>query len=380
MSRTLLLHIGSHKTGTTSIQHWLQDNQKILAQNNYSFIYAPPHPDIHGYLIPIEDNKIIPHGLKFIGAKNFLKQVNKSKNSNIIASSENLSFFFQHSAIKDLRSELIHHFDEIRVIAYLRRQDLHAVSHYQEGSKIHRDFERQLFGKAPSALPKYREELDLYLDYNTRIGMWLDIFGRENVIVRSFQRDKLFKGDVILDFLDTCGIPTDNIILPKIKNPSSGFASTLVGHTLKLNMIPNDVQMVIYSDLQKYEEKLLPSSLEAKSFYANYRDSNQKLEATLGFPETDTLFSNDFSDYPTEETNYWTNHNVMDVVGVVASHIAKDSKVLSADRLRDAAVMAERNGNGQLALKLMLAAAEMRPNGPIIQKKLKELEALYGST
>ena len=37
MTRTLFLHIGSHKTGTTSIQNFLAHNRDLLAARGYGY-------------------------------------------------------------------------------------------------------------------------------------------------------------------------------------------------------------------------------------------------------------------------------------------------------------------------------------------------------
>ncbi len=42
-----VIHIGQHKTGTTSIQHYLQDNREALAQHG---LYVPS--EIAGYSNP----------------------------------------------------------------------------------------------------------------------------------------------------------------------------------------------------------------------------------------------------------------------------------------------------------------------------------------
>ena len=67
-------------------------------------------------------------------------------------SAEDLSWIFDRGEIEALASELSKYF-EVCIIAYVRRQDLLAVSHFQEGSK---HFERpaaRYYGFSNGALP-----------------------------------------------------------------------------------------------------------------------------------------------------------------------------------------------------------------------------------
>jgi len=57
----IVLHIGTPKTGTTSIQHALSTNEDLLADKNITFIKTGRHRASHNDLA----NAISRHGVKF---------------------------------------------------------------------------------------------------------------------------------------------------------------------------------------------------------------------------------------------------------------------------------------------------------------------------
>ena len=168
--RKLYLHIGSHKTGTTSIQFALKENTKALAENGLLFFFQKQNgswegfPDLHDWIKYIEANRVVPRGAQVPNLKQLVSSLSKYE-QDIIISSENFSFFFEKKPIEDLHSALSKVFDEIRVICYLRRQDQHIISHAQEGSKASRFAEYDLWGNDTATLPAYDKRFDLYLDY-----------------------------------------------------------------------------------------------------------------------------------------------------------------------------------------------------------------------
>ena len=210
--RKLYLHIGSHKTGTTSIQHNLAHNTEALAEHGLSYFYESrvpdknQAPDLHSWLKFVDGERIAPFGMTVRHPERLVERLLATK-GDVVISAENFSFFFGEQQIRDLYSHLTLVFSEIDVICYVRRQDRHVISHHQEGSKEERRAENQLFGHSGLAIPPWTPDHDLYLDYDRRLSMWADVFGRESLRVRVFDRARLRDNDVVADFFNQIGVP-----------------------------------------------------------------------------------------------------------------------------------------------------------------------------
>ncbi len=374
----LVLHIGSHKTGTTTIQTTLHDNAEHLRRQGISFACVPPYANLHHALGFVTPSNVVPRGSHVTNAEALTQALTQVSEQTVIASSENLSFFFERASIEGLRDLLCAHFEQVQILVYLRRQDSHAISHHQEGSKPARKAEEQLFGYAPTALPQTGEAMDLYLDYEHRIGMWIDVFGAPNVTVQVFDRARLEGGDVFEDFLKVVGI--DGAAMPQAKerNVSLSFSQAAVGHMMNARKITQPRKEQILQALPE-GARMMPARAEAEAFYDRYRAGNIRLNERLGGPAGADLFSDDFSDYPEIAQEHWDHDTSAQVINSLLDQVVFYEQLVRADALLDSALLAHKAGNGKLALELIRAAATLRPAGPFIVKKREEFEALYGA-
>ena len=127
-TRRLYLHIGSHKTGSTSIQQALSINARALAGQGLSFFRenrrrpGQQAAQAHSWLQFVTPGQLLPEGMRLADPAEFAGRLAASE-GDLIVSSENFSFFFQPAAIAELAQTLRTVFAEIRIICYLRRQD-----------------------------------------------------------------------------------------------------------------------------------------------------------------------------------------------------------------------------------------------------------------
>lgn len=374
----LILHIGSHKTGTTSIQGWLHDKRHDLESHGVSFVTAPPEAHLHRVLGFVDPSSLVPGGMHVIDPDGLAESFANAACATVVASSENFSFFFEKRSIEALRDITETHFEQVVIVTYLRRQESHAVSHHQEGAKPLRRAEEQLFGFAPTALPDMSPDLDLYLDYEQRIGMWIDVFGRENVIVRPFDRARMAGGDVQQDFAEIAKLDGVGLEQRDDLNTSLGLSGATVGHMMNARPLSSPLKARILARLPD-DPPLLPSQAEACAFYARYKQGNIRLNARLGNTAGEDFFSDDFSWYPEVADASWPRETALEVIGTLLDQLAAYDDLVDADTMRDAALLAHKAGNGGKALRLMTMAATLRPEGEFIQRKRAEFEALYGS-
>ncbi|GAA6162124.1 hypothetical protein NBRC116589_42980 [Ruegeria sp. HU-ET01832] len=321
MKEELVLHIGAHKTGTTTIQRALALYREQLSKKNVHFATTGDHNNVHQSLGPVEYQKLIPKGFRVYKIDDLVQNLTNHDMDRVIASSENFSFFFAEDSINRLAQRINPFFNKVTILTYLRRQDAHAVSHYQEGAKPDRLAEEQLYGYRPTPLPMRSNVLDFYLDYNQRIGMWADVFGEENIIVRPFERDQLEGSDIWLDFLKTLSIEPEGMIDHPLLNASMGKSRTFLGHIMNEMGLPSSTKQILL-DLTEEDKKYLPCRRDAEAFYSPYKESNQKLNERLRVNGTYGIFSERFEEYPESEVNLWTEKSVEQLTRTLVQFIA----------------------------------------------------------
>lgn len=373
--KRLSLHIGSHKTGTTSVQFTFERNRERLLQRGLAWVQGETMPNLHQYLVFADPAQIVPKGYRAADAGRLAAVLAAAPADHVFASSENFSFFFTQDAIDELAAALRPHFDRITIIAYLRRQDRHAISHHQEGAKPERPAEGELWGHALTPLPRPAPQQRLYLDYDARIAMWEKAFGADNLRVRLFDRAILKQGDIVPDILDVLGVPDEGLErLPDV-NVSLDPVRAGIGHMANAAVGSNAVTTALLSGVTPSAARMQPSADEARAFLAPYLEGNRRLNARLGITGFPDLFPDDFSDYPDTAPEIWTRDTIEQVLREVMSILALGLPMrhLGADDLRTAA-LALRATTPQIALRFIRAANDLRPTGPLIQKIRAELE------
>jgi len=207
--KTVVLHIGRQKTGTTSLQSVLSENRSVLSANG---IWYPDtgrgndtaHHQLVGYLNPSTSTGA---RLKAIRSA-FIKEVSARPEPTIIVSSEGFQSIRDLSLISDF-------FDQFRVvvIAYLRE----ALSWKQSAwaQRIH----AQCYAD-PFVLSATQHRVN-YPEFCER---WTTAFNDTQFIL--FERDRLLDGDVVADFLAQIGhsLPSADVgmLARSQENPSLG--------------------------------------------------------------------------------------------------------------------------------------------------------------
>jgi hypothetical protein len=198
----LVLHIGLHKTGSTSIQDSLQGYSAgrikylALGPSNHSVAIRTaftdsPHPErdgIHARLgrtaegVAKMREDIIERLNAQLSSRDFDKFVISGEGTTQLSI----------ASLQEFKSMALKHVDPIRVFAYVRDPAGFASSDYQQRVKT---------GYAGFELGKP--------NYRARLEKFLLVFGRENFSVKKFARDALKDGSVVMDFCDTWDIPFD---------------------------------------------------------------------------------------------------------------------------------------------------------------------------
>lgn len=194
MKKRALIHIGSGKTGTSSIQDALLEREK--KKENKSFHYPVIGRNGHQSIeVLFKDYTRITRGLKsrFLGDSNdykaFVKKFSDELESyadsgNVLISSEFL-FNFNSLEVESFKNYFERKgFNDFKVLVYLRNPSDYYLSLVQQKVK---------------AAHKIPSPFEFKTNYCNSIDTWRKFFG-ESVCVREFDRGKMVNSDVLQDF------------------------------------------------------------------------------------------------------------------------------------------------------------------------------------
>jgi hypothetical protein len=312
---TLILHIGSHKTGTSSVQRALFFyKDKLRACGISPFFEEGVEGEVHSNLGMYFRNNVgrdcnFDKTGALIKAQFYLDLATKAKKyKTVIVSSEEFSFVLSNEEIARLKEKLIEIFDEIKIIVYLRRQDKQLISHHQQASRAPGAV-TYLTGNQPVALPAYCESMDPYFDYYQRLGRWGDVFGDDALIISNFNSNNLVNRGIVADFFSK--LEVDFEVKEFMDNASFGRLTTKLKHLSMQVGYSREESLVFNNFLVNDKEKLKPSKREALKIYEEYKKSNLQLISRFGLCLG--FFESEF-EYPVENNNNWEEEEVNGVI------------------------------------------------------------------
>ncbi|RJT32727.1 hypothetical protein D3227_26480 [Mesorhizobium waimense] len=189
----LILHIGTHKTGSTALQQFLSANAKGLSE--YGICYASP---VHEFNFNSIVSAFLLDGqekFRYFLLEN-LRKAERNGAHTIIASSENLYAMVRYlacfkaektsaevlakerSLIERLRAAIPGHV-ECHVLCYVRRPDHYLESLYNQNVKRG----ALLTGDVVDFLNTIND----MLDYHRYLSIWRDVFGSRACSVRAYE-------------------------------------------------------------------------------------------------------------------------------------------------------------------------------------------------
>jgi hypothetical protein len=319
VKKTLYIHIGTEKTGSTTIQECLYKNREILYKNEIYYLNSPGKIDsrnIATYCMDdaVIDDHVIQLGIKDTAGRNnwkkeFLKELKTNLDNlppsitKVVVSSEHLhSRLHNISNIELLKSIFSPYFDVIKIIVYLRRQDLVAVSLYSTACKAG-EYRSEVF-------PQQSIHSEQYFKYEELINMWSRVFGKDNILARVFEKKYFFNNNLVDDFFHEISVDHKklNLVIPENLNVSVTGTTQLV--LSKFNkyfpaynkqdyyLFNNGVKSLLIYELErlKLKDLDLPNRSDSIAFYNIYKSSNDRLAEEIF--NRRSLFNEDFSKYP----------------------------------------------------------------------------------
>lgn len=255
--KRVYLHIGTMKTGSSSIQETLLHNKKFFIDNkiyycvnpmnylndqidntnNFNFDVMFINKNVYNLVTRfLEKNKMsfeeYKEGLPNCWDKEF-KKAEVLGIENFIISSELLSSNFENIKTKDtlnsIKEYLRIYFDEIIVIGYIREFSSWISSQVQQHIRL---------GYTDNIAKEVTDSIKNV--YFPNIDEWIEVFHEKHdskFILREFNRETLFKNDIIEDFFN---IINDQLNISDIKKINVNYS------------IGKDACSLLYSVNQKY--------------------------------------------------------------------------------------------------------------------------------
>ncbi|PTQ66226.1 hypothetical protein [Celeribacter persicus] len=239
-----LLHIGTEKTGSTSIQNFLTCNIEEFSRHGIKIcetLGVGNNRVLASYFQGRLDDFSRQHKLKTLEEQKayfaadldaFRLEVEAARKTHeiFLISSEHLhSRLTTPEQVADLQAFLSPLFDEIQVFGYFREQASLVKSNYStwvEG------------GGGAASLAKFCQEAtpgNPYYDYCALAEMWTEAFGRDAFCARLYKRSALHEGDVRMDFaIEALGLQSfsDFTFIETESNRSLGSVGILIARGL----------------------------------------------------------------------------------------------------------------------------------------------------
>ncbi len=312
-----LLHIGVEKTGSTTIQEFLYQNKILLKRQGVFFpelITFRNHRPVAVYCCKTTKSNMFTniHGIDDLRKRekwklyfwnlfaSEMKKIDKGVEKVIFSSEHFSSLLKDKEEIQLLKLFMEPYFSMVKIVIYIRRQDLIAGSMISNSAKAGSG---KMMPKADQISHRH------YYNFNKLVRKWSDIFGKGNLRLRVFEADRMTGKDLLTDFKQQVGIyPDKGFIEPGRLNTS--ISATAVETAWLFNKkYPLDKYKGDLNELRKIRLKLInqvnknypgPGIMfnrkDAKKFLKQYKRSNSQLAKT--WFNRRKIFSEDFSMYP----------------------------------------------------------------------------------
>ncbi|MBU2877765.1 GT-D fold domain-containing protein [Aliiglaciecola lipolytica] len=237
--RKLYIHMGHHKTGTTSLQFSLVQSENQLKEAGISFLKHNKSGNSSELISVSAARSRITTKL----TSTFYNLIREAPEGDGIISAEHLSFIENEAVIEELAMECKKHFDDVVVICYLRRQDKLAISLKQQAAK------QPFSGASPSSalcghdnknvLPPLTFTLFNYLNFEQKVQKWQRVFGANKVVIRVYDKEVLHEECICADFSKLLKLKTP---LKTINvNDGLGAVKTKIKHLLLETKAPSEI-------------------------------------------------------------------------------------------------------------------------------------------
>lgn len=318
-----ILHIGTEKTGTTSIQRFFGSNRRRLMRAGILYPRSAAdryhnHTRLTAYAA--EDGRY-DDLRRALGVSNHpeLERFRTSFRAALARETERrasgvhtIVFSNEHchsrlvskaevSRLVELLRPLV---SDIKIVVYLRRQDQMAVSLYSTHLK--------LGGTRSEIFPSRTTEASLYYNLEQLLNRWEVVCGADRIEPRIYEPGALKDGDVVSDFLKIVDFArkkgvTEPVRVNESFSPDAQAVVREINQRMKLgrtglgSVLRRQIINIIVA--RTPGRGRLPDRETAMAFYRMFEASNERVRRKW-FPQRETLFDEDFTVYPSADDIY----------------------------------------------------------------------------
>lgn len=309
----LVLHIGTEKTGTSTIQRFLHSNRDRLLADGWTLPRSLGEPDQRQLAALCNDDAFVDAFLRRRGLADsrmrskarrawsdaFAKELAAATTPNMVISSEHLSSrLFTPTEMERVRQFLTPHFERIDIVVLLRDPLAAALS--LVSTQVQTGYTRGSLPPPPTTWGEGNDRSWISVcDHRQTLQRWEAAFpGR--LTVRLFERDGLAGGSILTEIRTILGLMnTSEYAEPARTNESlsaNGIA-LLAALNARIPMFVDGQPNRYRGELSAWVARFLRSgerltaTPEQRAAYATaFAESNEWVRATY-FPERTTLFS-----------------------------------------------------------------------------------------
>ena len=286
----IVLHIGTHKAGSSAIQHVMSHNRDRLRKKGFCYPQSATgqmgHHDLAWAIRAAAGGRTpMPVGGDVVAK--LRRELKRSDCHTAILSSEEFEFATTPDQLRTIRRALPA--DLLQIVVYLRRQDRYLVSEYSQHLKM--------------ANTRFSGSIhDFYLRYNfmgrlnylRALTRWANVFGQENLVVRPFEPGQFENGTLIDDARAAFGLADVALEIPQdlaVNKGLSGPACVILSHANR-HELDAESHARLVDLLYRHQEVFahapfeLLSSRNVVDLMAQFAEANAKVAETyLGRPD-----------------------------------------------------------------------------------------------
>lgn len=280
----IVLHIGTHKAGSSAIQHMLSHNRDRLRKKGFCYPRLATgqmgHHDL-AWALRASAGGRTPRPVGGDVVANLRRQLKRSDCHTAILSSEEFEFATTPDQLRMIRRALPA--DPLQIVVYLRRQDRYLVSEYSQHLKMSGT---RFSGSIHDFYMRYNFPGRLH--YLRALTRWANMFGQENLIVRPFEPGQFENGTLVDDARAAFGLTDVPLEMPPdlaINKGLSGSACVLLSHANRHDLDPESHGRLV-DLLYRHEELFASASFDLLSsrnivdLMAQFAESNAKVAQT----------------------------------------------------------------------------------------------------
>lgn len=296
--KTVILHIGTGKTGTSSIQNFLMANRALLmSEHDIDFL------DFGLQQVTQADEVITAHyplaywlsECRESQTRELVSRIKSSPCDRVLLSCENFYHLLFERQIAFLADKLrpFH----VEILCYVRRQDQYIESAWKQQVKV---------GEFKMPFAEFlRRHVDpaaidtAHANYHRMLMRWADAFGKDAIHLRVFDTAELLDGDLLNDFLQACRIDplagASALERPLDSNraiPSELIELLRVANAMRLIEKPDQDSFIRFlRGAGTFANPSLMSRADRLSVIGNYKASNERLFAELAHRSVPACFT-----------------------------------------------------------------------------------------